>query len=322
MTFQAGSGIAGPALPKTLNGEPAAGLQDWFISFSLGTTLIEYLLVSLIACALTVAWLAKRAKRADRTRRARDAAERIRKRVEHSNQASGDFLAALSHEMRTPLNTIIGFAELIEQSTFGPNAAQRNQDYARDITTSGHHLLNLVNDVLDLSKIESGHLEIKEQDIDVAATIHSSLRLLQHRADERKVELICTLPGKLPLLLGDERALRQVLFNLLSNAVRFTQEGGRVEVQARIGFRRGLVLSVSDTGIGMTKDEREEALLPFRQVGQSKHSGQGTGLGLSLSKRLTELHGGILHLESKPGAGTTANVILPAWRVQRSLLVA
>jgi PAS domain S-box-containing protein len=235
--------------------------------------------------------------------------------AEFANRTKTEFLANMSHELRTPLNAIIGFAEVIKDEMFGPVGLPRYAEYARDIHTSGRHLLELINDILDLSKIESGKLELREEQIAPGAVIEDSLTLVRGRAQESAVSLVTEIEPGLPLLTCDGRAFKQVLLNFLSNAVKFTPAGGTVT----IGVHRasgGLALWVRDTGIGMTASDIQTAFSAFGQI-DSKIARQhkGTGLGLPISKSLIELHGGTLIVDSAPDEGTTMTATFPAWRI-------
>ena len=237
--------------------------------------------------------------------------------AEFANRTKTEFLANMSHELRTPLNAVLGFSEMIARGMFGP-IADKYVEYANDIHKSGEHLLALVNDVLDLAKLEAGKLELRESDICLHEMVGECLLLLRNRAREGGVDLHAELPPNLPPLRADGRAVKQLLLNFLSNAVKFTQTGGEVSIRADAHPGRGLNLSVSDTGIGMSAAEIEVALSPFGQVDSKlarKH--QGTGLGLPICKSLMELHGGDLTVTSRPNEGTTLTARFPAERVVR-----
>jgi PAS domain S-box-containing protein len=236
-----------------------------------------------------------------------------KEQAELASRAKSEFLANMSHELRTPLNAVIGFSEIIKDEVLGHDP-EKYRAYAADIHTSGLHLLSLINDILDLSKIEAGKAELLEAEIEVGDVIRSAARLVRERADSAEVELATSLPPGLPLLWAERRALMQILLNLLSNAIKFTPAGGKVTVGARIEPERAFVIWVADTGIGISAKDIERALMPFGQVGNPlTRDQQGTGLGLPLSRALVELHGGTLVLDSEPGAGTTVSVVLP-WR--------
>ncbi len=243
--------------------------------------------------------------------------ERARIAAEESSRVKSQFMANMSHELRTPLNAIIGFSEVIRDALVGPVAA-RYKDYARDIHSSGRHLLGLINDVLDLSKIELGRLELHEEPVVLAKVVNDCQRLIAQRVRASNLELAIDLPADLPLLRGDELRLKQVVLNLLSNAVKFTPVGGRITLTARTTTDGGIVLAVTDTGIGMKSEEIPIALEPFRQIDSALNRRyEGTGLGLPLARTLVELHDGMLCISSAPGRGTTVTVTLPAARVIR-----
>jgi PAS domain S-box-containing protein len=233
-----------------------------------------------------------------------------------ANRAKSEFLANMSHELRTPLNAILGFSEVIQGQAFGPVGHAKYLEYASEINGSGQHLLGLINDILDLSKIEAGKTELHEVDVDVAKTIRSCIVLVKERAKEGDVELERILGSDLPRLLADERKLKQILINLLSNAVKFTPPGGKVTVGAWVDFNDGYVFQVTDTGIGISRDDIPRAFAPFSQIdGDLNRKYDGAGLGLPLTKVLAESHGGSLELESEPGVGTTVTVRFPGQRI-------
>jgi len=241
----------------------------------------------------------------------------LREAKEHAEQTSrakSDFLATMSHELRTPLNAIIGFSELIAAETFGP-ITPRYVEYARDIHNSGNHLLDIINDILDLSKIEAGKLELSDDTVDVGRVADSCLRLVEARAQQNGIMLTRDVAPGLPGLRADARAVKQILLNLLSNAIKFTPSGGQVRLTARPAPGGGLLASVADTGIGMKPEDVPRALEPFAQIESTlTRRFEGTGLGLPLCRRLAELHGGSLELESELGRGTVATVYFPAGR--------
>jgi signal transduction histidine kinase len=239
-----------------------------------------------------------------------------RDRADAANQAKTEFLAAMSHELRTPLNAIIGFSEIIKSETFGPVGSAQYRGYAEDIHASGQHLLDLINDILNLSKVEAGSEELHEEDVDAAAVAQSVLRLVQQRAKKGGIGLELDIPNDLPPLRADERKLKQILVNLLTNAIKFTDSGGRVTLKTRIGADGGYLFQVIDTGIGMAPEDIPKALSQFGQVAKDLDRRQeGTGLGLPLAKSYAELHGGRLDVHSRVGVGTTVTVRFPAFRV-------
>ena len=251
-------------------------------------------------------------------RKRADAEIRLAKEeAELADRAKSQFLANMSHELRTPLNAIIGFAEVIQSEIFGSIGNQRYRDYAGDIHESGEHLLALINDLLDLSKVESGNAELHEEDVPVSDIIESCLRLMRERARRGGVDLEVEIAhGAALALRADARMLKQILVNLLSNAVKFTPAGGRVLIKAWHDPQSGYVLQVVDSGIGIAPHDIPRALSRFGQVDSEparKH--EGTGLGLPLTKALVELHGGNLDLQSEVGAGTTVTLRFPAERV-------
>jgi signal transduction histidine kinase len=243
-------------------------------------------------------------------------AESLRSKIEaeDANRAKTEFLANISHELRTPLNAILGFSEIMEGSLLGP-LPERYQRYAADIHRSGQYLHGLVTDILDLSRIEMGRMQLEEEVVDVADLIESSVSMLRIRADEQALQLVVSTASNLPRLLCDRLRLKQALINLLSNAVKFTPKYGSVTVSART-TGDGLALSVSDTGIGMRSEDIPRALEAFRQIEpQLNRRHDGVGLGLALTKSLVELHGGRLELVSAPDKGTAATIHLPVARI-------
>jgi two-component system cell cycle sensor histidine kinase PleC len=237
--------------------------------------------------------------------------------AEAANRAKTEFLANMSHELRTPLNAVLGFSEIIQQSRMGP-VDVRYRDYAAQIHASGRHLLEVISDILDLSKIEVGRLTLREELVDIAEVVGACQRLIAERAEAASVQLTVALAPNLPPVHADKLRLKQILLNLLSNAVKFTPAGGQVTVSAALDVAGGLALQVKDTGIGMSEQEIRLALEPFRQVDNALNRRfEGTGLGLSLVQKLTDLHGGRLAIESAPGVGTVVRIHLGVERVQQ-----
>ena len=233
-----------------------------------------------------------------------------------ANRAKSEFLANMSHELRTPLNAIIGFAEVMRDGHLGKIGNPHHAEYIADIHESGKHLLQLINDILDLSKIEAGKLDLYEEEVDVAEVVDGSLRLVKERAEAGRVALAAELAEPLPKVRADERKLKQIVINLLSNAVKFTPEGGKVTVRAGREADGGFALAVADTGIGIAPEDLPRITLPFVQLdGGLNRKSDGTGLGLALCKAMIEHHGGALAIDSAPGQGTTVTIRLPAERV-------
>ncbi|WP_411288260.1 ATP-binding protein [Phenylobacterium sp.] len=239
-------------------------------------------------------------------------AEKVR--AEGANQAKSEFLANMSHELRTPLNAINGFSEIMVGEMYGPLGDSRYRDYCRDILNSGQHLLALINDILDMSKIEAGKLSLRFEPMSLEEVAEDALRLVRNRAETAGLTLLLDFV-ELPDVEADYRAIKQVLLNLLSNAVKFTPRGGRITIRAErredaLGER--VRVSVQDTGIGIASADLERLARPFEQIeSQQAKTQQGTGLGLALTKSLVEMHGGLLDLRSAPGQGTTASFSLP-----------
>lgn len=232
-------------------------------------------------------------------------------RAEEANRSKSEFLANMSHELRTPLNAVNGFSEIMLREMFGPLGDSRYVDYVNDIHTSGQHLLSLINDILDMSKIEAGKMQLQKEPVSLSDIVEQSLRLVKARADEKSIRLVSELDDSLADLSADPRALKQVILNLLSNAVKFTPEEGSVTVRS-FSLDGRLALQVADTGIGIPKEDLPRLGRPFEQI-ESQHSKshQGTGLGLALSKSLIQLHGGDIQIDSELGEGTTVTVVMP-----------
>jgi len=241
--------------------------------------------------------------------------EIARDSAEAANRAKTDFLAAMSHELRTPLNAVLGFSEVIKDETLGPVGSIEYREYATDIHDSGQHLLDLINDILDISKIESGTDVLCEEEIEVPEIVASVRRLLQPRSKAGGVELELDIPDDLPLLRADPRKLKQILVNLLTNAVKFSHPGGRVRLSAWRRKDSNFVFQIVDSGIGIAPEDMPKALSHFGQIDSGLNRRyEGTGLGLPLTKALVEQHGGSLELESVLELGTTVTVRFPATR--------
>ena len=230
--------------------------------------------------------------------------------LEAANRHKSEFLANVSHELRTPLNAIIGFSEVLQERLFG-ELNEKQAEYTDDILTSGRHLLSLINDILDLSKIEAGRMELEVTTFYLPDAIENALLLVRERASRHGIKLDRAIDDRLGDLTGDERKVKQILVNILSNAVKFTPEGGQVKVDAHLGDHSAII-SISDSGIGIAKEDQEAIFEEFRQVGSNyAHKREGTGLGLTLTKRFVEMHGGKIWVESEVGKGSTFTFTLP-----------
>ncbi len=242
-----------------------------------------------------------------------------RDQAEDASRTKSMFLATMSHELRTPLNAIIGFSELIGGEMFGPVGNDSYREYANDIRDSGQHLLDLINNILDLSKCESGSDDLHEENIEISELTRSARWLVTGRAQDGNVELETELADDAPMLRADKLKLKQILINLLSNAIKFTDTGGKVTLKAWCSVNGGYVFQVMDTGIGIALEDIPKALSPFQQIdNRLNRKYEGTGLGLPLSKSLMEMHGGSLDLQSQVGVGTTVTVRFPAERIVHS----
>ncbi len=250
--------------------------------------------------------------------RAADAARIAFLNAESANRAKTEFLANMSHELRTPLNAIIGFSEVIQNEIMGKaHNNPRYVDYARDIRQAGTHLLGVINDILDIAKIEAGQLDLREDVFQTGEALEVCVKMLADQASESGLQLLREGPDRLPSLWADEKKFMQIVINLLSNAIKFTPEGGKVTLTAEIEGDGSLKLTVSDTGIGIAADDLERAMAPFSQVDSAYcRTHEGTGLGLPISRALAELHGGTLVMESEPDVGTTVIVRFPSERLR------
>jgi signal transduction histidine kinase len=235
--------------------------------------------------------------------------QRRTQELEVASQHKSEFLANMSHELRTPLNAIIGFSEVLSDRMFG-ELNEKQEEYLKDIYASGTHLLSLINDILDLSKIEAGRMELELTDFDLPTAIDNALMLVRERAGRRSIALHTNIDSRVGQIQADERKIRQVVLNLLSNAIKFTPEGGRIEIAA--APKDGLVeVSVSDTGVGIAPEDQEAVFEEFRQVGTADKKVEGTGLGLTLCRKFVELHGGKIWVKSELGVGSTFTFAIP-----------
>ena len=252
-------------------------------------------------------------------REAAQALVQAQKDAEEANQAKSKFLAAMSHDLRTPLNAIMGFSDMMRQQAFGPLSNEHYEEYVNDIYNSGTLLVSLINDILDLSKIEAGKYELVEEEISLAEIMQISAHQLQGMAERARLTMTVSTPKELPAMVGDERALVQLLNNLMSNAIKFTQPGGSVNCTAELGADNGLIVRVTDTGIGMTEEDIDQAMTPFEQVdGTHSRRHEGSGLGLHLCVNFMRLFGGTLGLQSAVGEGTAVTLNFPPYRTHPS----
>lgn len=258
------------------------------------------------------------AARAGLERRVRERTAELKKAHDEAlaaNRAKSQFLANMSHELRTPLNSIIGFSEILTMEKVG--TPEERLEYAQDVHDSGVHLLNLINDLLDLSKAEAGKLDLNESTISLPAMLEACVGMVRKSADEKGLSITIDVPPSAPALRGDERKMRQVFLNLLSNSVKFTPSGGSITIHSRPTPAGGLAISVIDTGIGIAQADLDRVMRPFVQVDNVfTRRNTGTGLGLPMVKTLIDLHGGAFKLTSAPGEGTVAGIQFPAERLQ------
>ena len=251
---------------------------------------------------------------------AKSNSDEARRRAETANVAKSRFLATMSHELRTPLNAILGFSEVLKSEVFGPHANPTYREYAGDIHSSGEHLLTLINELLDLSRIEAGRYELNEEAVNLAYVVDDCRNLLKLRAKNRGITILHAFESNLPMLWADERAIRQITLNLLSNAIKFTPQGGEITLKVGALENGGQYLSVRDTGPGIPEDEIPVVLSSFGQGTLAiKTAEQGAGLGLPIVQGLTDLHGGTFELKSKLREGTEVTVSFPAYRVVTAL---
>jgi len=241
----------------------------------------------------------------------REIADKSRQ-LEAASRHKSEFLANMSHELRTPLNAIIGFSEVLVDRMFGA-LNEKQDEYLKDIYASGQHLLSLINDILDLSKIEAGRMELEVTDFDLPSAIDNALILVRERASRRGITLGHSVDERLGPIRGDERKVKQVLLNLLSNALKFTPEGGRIDVRAGV-LDSVAEIAVKDTGVGIAPEDQEAVFEEFRQVGTADKKVEGTGLGLALARKFIELHGGRIWVESEVGKGSRFTFTLPVRR--------
>ncbi len=253
-----------------------------------------------------------------RAESAADSARMALLNAESANRAKTEFLANMSHELRTPLNAIIGFSDVIQNEIMGRiEENPKYIDYARDIREAGGHLLSVINDILDIAKIEAGQLDLQEDAFDAGDALDACISMLSNRAEEASVHLIRKGGESQRAIWGDEKKFKQIVLNLLSNAIKFTPEGGDVTLSVGIGGDGDFELTVSDTGVGIAESDLDTALAPFSQIENAQQRyHEGTGLGLPITRALAELHGGTLEIQSTLGLGTAVTVRLPSERLR------
>jgi len=236
--------------------------------------------------------------------------------AESASASKSRFLTMMSHELRTPLNAVLGFSDIIRQGMVEPPEADRTREYAEVIHQSGSHLLSIISDILDISRIETGRYDLGETRFDVCRLLAECIKMVQTKADEKKIVVRSSCLCDKQVIYADERIMKQVVVNILFNAVKFTHVGGTVTAAVRTGSIAGIDIEISDNGVGMTQEEVAIALEPFGQVGDPLRRGQdGIGLGLPLARAFVELHGGVLFIDSAKDRGTTVTISLPEQRV-------
>lgn len=246
--------------------------------------------------------------------------DEARRRAEEANLAKSRFLATMSHELRTPLNAILGFSEVMKSELFGPHSVAAYKEYSLDIHSSGQHLLTLINEILDLSRVEAGRMQLQEESVSLTGVVEDCRHLLNLRAKKRDLTVSETIEPNLPRVWADERALRQITLNLLSNAIKFTPQGGAIVIKVGWTQAGGQYLSIRDNGPGIPESEIPVVMSSFgRGTLAQKNADEGSGLGLPIVKGLVELHGGLFQLRSKLRQGTEAIVVLPPQRVMNAL---
>jgi two-component system cell cycle sensor histidine kinase PleC len=249
-------------------------------------------------------------------RREKECAEQARVNAEEASRAKSHFLAAMSHELRTPLNAIMGFSDILRREMLGPHGIEAYKDYADDIHSSGHYLLTLINDILDLSRIEAGRRELCEEPLALATSLRNAVRMIEAPLNEKSITLAIEIDGNFPKLMGDRRALHQIWLNLLSNALKFTPVDGRIEIAVEQTPRNGVAVHILDNGPGIPAHEVETAMIAYsRGSFATRQAIEGAGLGLPITRGLMALHGGSIEIRARAGGGTDAVVVFPEERV-------
>lgn len=299
------------AVALDLNTGPVQQGVRYEIAQRQGETVVALTVLTVVGGIIVVLLLVA----AHANRRAADRERALRVQAEEANRAKSHFLANMSHELRTPLNAILGFSEIIHKQAFGTVEQPKYVEYARDIHHAGGHLLNLIGDILDLAKIEAGRTRLDERYFDLRDTIAASIQMMQGWRDGRIAQLSANLPDNIPQIFADERIVRQITLNLLSNAAKFTPPDGTITVSVRRNDDGGVDLLVADNGVGIAEGDISRVLEPFGQVGNvATKSNDGVGLGLALTRQFAELHGATLEIESQLGNGTTVTIGFPGWR--------
>jgi two-component system cell cycle sensor histidine kinase PleC len=301
----------------------AGGPQALMLALMIGSALVFFVLLARHLYGSAVATLMSRAEKDAlfvELEQAKANSDEARRRAEEANLAKSRFLATMSHELRTPLNAILGFSEVMKGEVFGPHASDSYREYSADIHASGQHLLNLINEILDLSRIEAGRYELNEEALALGHVIEDCTHMMNLRARAKGQAIRVTVDETLPQIWADERAVRQIVLNILSNAIKFTPQGGEIQVKAGWTSSGGQYLAVKDTGPGIPEEEIPIVMSSFgRGTWAIKTAEQGSGLGLPIVKGLVDLHKGGFQLRSKPREGTEVIVTFPASRVMNAL---
>jgi len=307
--FGRGPRIATAATVSEVGWRMIAVARPTVASTELETTLAQQRVVRLLLVGLLLLGSYVLGRTLRRTVRQRAKLAEANVRIAEANQAKSTFLANMSHELRTPLNAIIGFADVLGTRMFG-ELNEKQAEYARDIVGAGRHLLSLINDILDLSKVEAGRMTLEPVTFSVRDTLADGVTMIRERAGAHRIALDVEVPPGVDLITADERKVRQVVFNLLSNAVKFTPDDGRITVRVARDDREVRV-AVADTGVGIAPADQARVFDEFAQTKDGEQQSEGTGLGLTVAKRLVELHGGRIWVESQPGKGSTFTFALP-----------